>query len=113
MRDALVTAGRKVVALARRASLGPRQVTRRFRATFGTTPADFVETVLEKNDRLTLGQPDEVRIQAASPPSTTIVETLAMTVCRRVRRRRASARSSRVVSVYCLLTTPWPVPGPT
>ena len=30
-------------ALARRASLCPRQVSRRFKATFGTTPADFVE----------------------------------------------------------------------
>jgi transcriptional regulator GlxA family with amidase domain len=30
-------------ALARRASLGPRQVSRRFKATFGVTPANFVE----------------------------------------------------------------------
>jgi transcriptional regulator GlxA family with amidase domain len=35
-------------ALARRASLGPRQVSRRFRATFGTTPADFVESLRMK-----------------------------------------------------------------
>jgi len=35
-------------ALARQASLGPRQVTRRFRATFGTTPADFIERLRMK-----------------------------------------------------------------
>ena len=35
-------------ALARRASLGPRQISRRFRATFGTTPADFVESLRMK-----------------------------------------------------------------
>jgi len=34
--------------LGRRASLGPRQVARRFRATFGTTPADFVESLRMK-----------------------------------------------------------------
>lgn len=35
-------------ALARRANLGPRQVARRFKATFGTTPADFVESLRMK-----------------------------------------------------------------
>jgi transcriptional regulator GlxA family with amidase domain len=35
-------------ALARRANLGPRQVARRFRATFGTTPADFIESLRMK-----------------------------------------------------------------
>jgi transcriptional regulator GlxA family with amidase domain len=35
-------------ALARRANLGPRQVSRRFRAAFGTTPADFVESLRMK-----------------------------------------------------------------
>ena len=34
--------------LARRANLGPRQVARRFRATFGTTPAEFVERLRMK-----------------------------------------------------------------
>jgi len=37
-----------VDALARRTNLGPRQVLRRFRATFGTTPADFVESLRMK-----------------------------------------------------------------
>ncbi len=35
-------------ALARRASLCPRQVSRRFKATFGTTPANFVESLRMK-----------------------------------------------------------------
>lgn len=34
-----------IESLARRASLGPRQVSRRFKAAFGTTPADFVESL--------------------------------------------------------------------
>jgi transcriptional regulator GlxA family with amidase domain len=34
--------------LARRASLCPRQVSRRFRAAFGTTPADFIESLRMK-----------------------------------------------------------------
>lgn len=35
-------------ALSRRASLGPRQVSRRFKATFGVTPGDFVESLRMK-----------------------------------------------------------------
>jgi transcriptional regulator GlxA family with amidase domain len=34
--------------MARRASLGPRQVSRRFKATFGTSPAHFVESLRMK-----------------------------------------------------------------
>ena len=37
-----------IEALARRVNLGPRQVSRRFKAAFGATPADFVETLRMK-----------------------------------------------------------------
>jgi transcriptional regulator GlxA family with amidase domain len=37
-----------IEALARRVNLGPRQVSRRFKAAFGATPADFVESLRMK-----------------------------------------------------------------
>lgn len=42
--------GRRITleALARRVNLGPRQVARRFKATFGTTPADYIESLRMK-----------------------------------------------------------------
>jgi transcriptional regulator GlxA family with amidase domain len=45
-------------ALARRVSLGPRQVSRRFKATFGTTPADFVESLRMKEAQRRLAMSD-------------------------------------------------------
>jgi transcriptional regulator GlxA family with amidase domain len=42
-------------ALARRASLCPRQVSRRFKAAFGTTPADFIESLRLKEAQRRLG----------------------------------------------------------
>jgi transcriptional regulator GlxA family with amidase domain len=54
-------------ALARRASLGPRQVSRRFKAAFGTTPADFVETLrLKEAQRRLAGTDASVKRVAAS-----------------------------------------------
>ena len=53
--------------LARRVSLGPRQVSRRFRATFGTTPADFVESlrVKEAQRRLIMSDASIKRVAAS------------------------------------------------
>ena len=51
-------------ALARRVSLGPRQVSRRFRASFGMTPADFVESLRmqEAQRRLTVSEASVKRV---------------------------------------------------
>jgi transcriptional regulator GlxA family with amidase domain len=50
--------------IARRLSLGPRQVSRRFRATFGTTPAEFVESLRmkEAQRRLTVSDASVKRV---------------------------------------------------
>src|SRR5579871_3458528 len=56
-----------IEALARRASLGPRQVSRRFKAAFGTTPADFVESLrLKEAQRRLAGTDASVKRVAAS-----------------------------------------------
>ena len=50
--------------MARRASLGPRQVSRRFKATFGTSPAHFIENLRmkEAQRRLLLSQSSIKRV---------------------------------------------------
>jgi transcriptional regulator GlxA family with amidase domain len=47
-----------VEVLARRANLGPRQVARRFKSSFGTTPADFVEGMRMKEAQRRLAMSD-------------------------------------------------------
>jgi transcriptional regulator GlxA family with amidase domain len=53
--------------LARRVNLGPRQTSRRFRATFGTTPADFVESLRmkEAQRRLAMSEAGIKRVAAS------------------------------------------------
>ena len=54
-------------ALARRASLGPRQVSRRLKAAFGTTPADFIESLrLKEAQRRLAGTDASVKRVAVS-----------------------------------------------
>ncbi len=62
-----------------------------------TDPNALEKALEEKNVVRTFDQPGLVRTIAASPPSTTSVETEAIVIDRRVRRCRARARSSRVV----------------
>lgn len=54
-------------ALGRRASLSPRQLSRRFRSAFGTTPADFIERLrLKEAQRRLAGSDASIKRVAAS-----------------------------------------------
>lgn len=56
-----------IEAVARRANLGPRQVARRFKSTFGTTPAEFIESLRmkEAQRRLVMSESSIKRVAAS------------------------------------------------
>ena len=71
---------------------------------FATSGNDSLKMVALKNVSRTAGQPLLVRISAASPPITTTLETIAIAMPRRSRRRFTAARSarrSRIPSSVC------------
>jgi hypothetical protein len=61
---------------------------------FRTSASDVFSDDHEKNVSRTVGQPLDVRIAAASRPSSATVETVAMVRSRRARRRRAASRAA-------------------